>query len=142
MNAFFFLSSFIEQLLFFLIDPYYTKGELFLKVTLAGCRRVIFKKDSGGYDMEVMEVNEAKYKKAQKRAKAKLEFLRHLVTYVIVITFLAVINNVTWGGYQWWLWAALGWGIGIVSHFFQVYAFKGGQLEEKLIEKELSRMDK
>ena len=47
----------------------------------------------------------------------------------------------TWGGYQWWLWAALGWGIGIVSHFFQVYAFKGSLFEERMIERELDMMD-
>ena len=42
-----------------------------------------------------------------------------------VIAFLAIVNNMTWGGYQWWLWAALGWGIGIVSHFFPGIRFQG-----------------
>ena len=88
-----------------------------------------------------MEEHEDKYKIARKRAKAKIEFLRHLITYVIVIAFLAIVNNMTWGGYQWWLWAALGWGIGIVSHFFQVYAFKGSHFEDKMVERELERMD-
>ncbi|MBI9108608.1 MAG: 2TM domain-containing protein [Spirochaetales bacterium] len=88
-----------------------------------------------------MTDRDEKYKIARKRAKDKLDFLRHLVTYVIVIAFLAFINNRTWGGYQWWLWAALGWGIGIVSHFFQVYAFKGSAFEDRMIERELERMD-
>jgi uncharacterized membrane protein YdbT with pleckstrin-like domain len=88
-----------------------------------------------------MADRDEKYKIARKRAKDKLDFLRHLVTYVIVIAFLAFINNRTWGGYQWWLWAALGWGIGIVSHFFQVYAFKGSAFEDRMIERELEKMD-
>lgn len=87
-----------------------------------------------------MDEREERYKIARKRAKAKIDFLRHLITYIIVIAFLAIVNNMTWGGYQWWLWAALGWGIGIVSHFFQVYAFKGSMFEEKMIERELDMM--
>lgn len=88
-----------------------------------------------------MTDRDEKYEIARKRAKDKLDFLRHLVTYIIVIAFLAFINNRTWGGYQWWLWAALGWGIGIVSHFFQVYAFKGSAFEDKMIERELDKMN-
>ena len=88
-----------------------------------------------------MEEKEDRYTIARKRAKAKIDFFRHLVTYIIVIAFLAVVNNMTWGGYQWWLWPALGWGIGIVSHFFQVYAFKGSHFEERMIERELDRME-
>lgn len=89
-----------------------------------------------------MNDDDEKYKIARKRAKAKIDFLRHLVTYVIVISFLAIINNIMiGGGYQWWLWAAFGWGIGIVSHFFQVYAFKGSLFEEKMIKRELEMMD-
>ena len=87
------------------------------------------------------EERDDKYRIARKRAKAKIDFLRHLVTYLVVIGFLAIVNNMTWGGYQWWLWAALGWGIGLVSHFFSVYAFKGSLFEERMIERELEQMD-
>ncbi len=90
---------------------------------------------------ELFMDRDEKYNIARKRAKAKIDFLRHLITYIIVIAFLAIVNNMTWGGYQWWLWAALGWGIGIVSHFFQVYAFKGSLFEERMIERELDMMD-
>lgn len=88
-----------------------------------------------------MDINEEKYERARKRAQEKMGFLRHLVTYIVTMLFLAVVNNMTWGGYQWWLWAALGWGIGVVSHFFQVYAFKNSSLERRLIEKELEDME-
>ncbi|MDC7226575.1 MAG: 2TM domain-containing protein [Spirochaetales bacterium] len=88
-----------------------------------------------------MDEREEKYRIARKRAKAKIDFLRHLVTYLIVIAFLAVVNNITYNGYQWWLWPALGWGIGIVSHFLSVYTFKGSLFEERMIERELEAMD-
>ncbi|MDC7125887.1 MAG: 2TM domain-containing protein [Spirochaetales bacterium] len=82
-----------------------------------------------------------KYKRAKKRARDKIGFLRHLCIYVIVIAFLAIINRMTWGGYNWWLWPALGWGIGVLSHFLQVYAFGSGSLEERMIQRELDLMD-
>ena len=58
-----------------------------------------------------------KFELARKIAQRKVSFIRHAITYLVVMAALAIINNVTWGGYQWWLWAALGWGIGVTSHF-------------------------
>ncbi len=77
---------------------------------------------------------------ARKRVRAKLDFFKHFITYLVVICFLAIINNMTYGGYQWWLWPALGWGIGLITHFFSIFLFKGSELEEKLIRKELDNM--
>ncbi|MBI9101142.1 MAG: 2TM domain-containing protein [Spirochaetales bacterium] len=84
---------------------------------------------------------EEKLKIARKRVRAKLDFFKHFISYVVVIAFLAVINNMTYGGYQWWLWPALGWGIGLVMHFFSLFLFKGGELESRLIRKELDNME-
>ena len=69
-------------------------------------------------------------------------FFRHLIIYFCAIAGFAIINNLTnAGGYQWWLWPALGWGIGIVSHFFSIYLFKSGSLEKRLIQQEMEKMD-
>ena len=84
--------------------------------------------------------DENRMEEARKRAKAKAEFIRHLMSYLVIMAFLALINNVTGSGYQWWLWPALGWGIGIVSHFLKTYV-TGGRLEEKLVDQELEKMD-
>ena len=51
-----------------------------------------------------------KMEKAKKIAARKLDFLRHFFIYAAVMAVLAIINNATWRGYQWWLWPALGWG--------------------------------
>lgn len=58
-----------------------------------------------------------------------------------MIAALAIINNLTSPGYQWWLWPALGWGIGVFSHFLSVFLFQGERLEKKLIEREMEKMD-
>ena len=71
----------------------------------------------------------------------EMDFFRHLGAYVVVMAVLAIINNVTSPGYQWWLWPALGWGIGIVFHFMSIFVFAGGKLEKRLVDKELEKMD-
>jgi hypothetical protein len=48
-------------------------------------------------------------------------FARHLATYVIVISGLAFINLLTGDGTLWFLFPAIGWGIGLASHGASVY---------------------
>jgi hypothetical protein len=45
-------------------------------------------------------------------------FLSHLGPYLIVIGCLAAINLLTSPSYPWFLWPALGWGIGLVLHLW------------------------
>lgn len=80
--------------------------------------------------------------KSRKIAKKKADFIKHFIIYIVVIVFLAVINNVTYRGYQWWLWPALGWGIGVTLNFFSVYVFKGRELEDRIMKSELDKMDR
>jgi hypothetical protein len=90
-----------------------------------------------------MEKEDKKHEQARKIAKNKVSFIRHAVTYLIVMAALAVINNVTSGGYQWWLWPALGWGIGVAFHFADAFLFKGmslKRLEDELTKRELEKM--
>ncbi len=82
-----------------------------------------------------------KRERAQRVVAAKLGFIRHAVVYVMVIAGLAVINNVTSGGYQWWLWPAFGWGMGLVSNFISAYVFRSGALQNKLVAREMEKLD-
>lgn len=69
-------------------------------------------------------------------------FYSHLVNYVLVIAFLFVINFITSPGYIWAWWAALGWGIGVLTHalsVFEVFNFFGPDWEKKQVEKRLGR---
>jgi uncharacterized membrane protein YdbT with pleckstrin-like domain len=84
--------------------------------------------------------DQERIEQARKIAQGKVGFIRHFLIYVVVIAFLAIINNVTYSGYQWWLWPALGWGIGVVLNFFSVYLFQGKALEERIMKSELDKM--
>ena len=92
-----------------------------------------------------MEDKEKRQEMAKKIAKSKVDFLRHLGTYVFVMIVLAVINNATNpGGNQWWLWPAGIWGAFILANFFKVFVFKGGAMkryEDELVRRELEKMD-
>jgi hypothetical protein len=82
-----------------------------------------------------------KYKLARKIAERKVGFIRHAAIYLLVIAGLAIINNVTYGGYQWWLWPALGWGIGVASHFLSAFLYQSGALVDRVAKRELEKMD-
>lgn len=84
--------------------------------------------------------DQERIEQARKIAQGKVGFIRHFLIYVVVIAFLAIINNVTYSGHQWWLWPALGWGIGVVLNFFSVYLFQGKALEERIMKSELDKM--
>jgi two-component system LytT family sensor kinase len=83
--------------------------------------------------------------RARRRLSAERGFYIHLTTYVIVIGFLFLINAMT--GSRWWfVWPALGWGIGILVHAlaaFGLAGFLGRDWEERrlreLIEQEKTR---
>jgi uncharacterized membrane protein YdcZ (DUF606 family) len=93
-----------------------------------------------------MEDKEKRQEIAKKVAKSKIDFLRHLGTYVFVMIVLAVINNVTNpGGTQWWLWPAGIWGAFVVANFFKVFVLRGGAMkryEDQLTQKELEKMER
>jgi len=78
---------------------------------------------------------------ARKIAQRKVGFVRHAITYLVVMVALVLVNNLTWGGYQWWLWPALGWGIGVVSHFLSAFLYQSGNLVDRLAKKELEKMN-
>src|SRR5690242_6571883 len=61
-------------------------------------------------------------------ARKRASFKSNLITYCIVIGFLWVIWYITYGknhrdGWPWPIWPTLGWGIGILFHFFSSYVY-------------------
>ena len=59
-------------------------------------------------------------RRARRRAAAEAGFYGHVMSYLGVIAFLALINLfTTW--YPWFLWPALGWGIGLFAHYMAVF---------------------
>lgn len=90
--------------------------------------------------MEILPDKETiAYRKASRRVKDLKEFYGNLTSYGIVIPFLAILNLMTAPGYLWFLWPALGWGVGIAFHAISVFGI-GKSWEERKI-KELMEKD-
>ncbi len=59
-------------------------------------------------------------RRARRRAAAEVGFYTHLMSYLGVMVFLALINLFT-TRYPWFIWPALGWGVGLFSHYMAVF---------------------
>ena len=69
-------------------------------------------------------------------------FYTHLIRFVVIMTFLFILNYMTSPHYIWAWWTLLGWGIGIIFHglkVFNVINFFGPEWEKKQVEKQLGR---
>ena len=87
---------------------------------------------------------ENKYFRAKNRVEQIKKFHLSLFSYVFFILFLAGLNYwVNQWSNPWFLWAAFGWGIGILFHALKTYGsnlFLGKHWEEKKI-KEIMNQD-
>jgi hypothetical protein len=91
-------------------------------------------------------MDDYQYEEARRRVEDKKGFYKHLGTYVIVITFLFLLNVLSSSGHFWFIYPALGWGVGLVSHYFRVFGLPGmggseEEWERREVEKELRRLD-
>ena len=79
-------------------------------------------------------------RRARRRAGAEAGFYGHLMSYLGTIAFLALINLMT-TRYPWFIWPALGWGIGLFAHYMAVFGSRS--LKERYfdpaVERELRR---
>ncbi len=65
---------------------------------------------------------ESKYLRAKERVAILKKFYSNLMSYIITISFLAGLNYYSnqWSR-PWFLWAAFGWGIGIIIHAIKAF---------------------
>jgi hypothetical protein len=67
---------------------------------------------------------EDKYFRAKERVEALKKFYGSLLSYVIFITLLGALNYwIDEWRYPWFLWAAFGWGIGLVFQAVKAFDF-------------------
>lgn len=86
--------------------------------------------------------NQEAYRRAKRRAEAKIGFYIHLAVYVGVNILLIIINLSTSPQYIWFKWPLLGWGICVFFHGMSIFVFSGKkfqEIKEKMIEKEMKR---
>lgn len=74
-------------------------------------------------------VGELEAAKCEWLRRHREEFFGHLRAYLIVIFMLMVINLMTSRGYFWFVWPALGWGIGIAFHASDTFFVSQERLE-------------
>lgn len=69
-------------------------------------------------------------------------FYSHLVVYLVSVVAMVVAGLVFESGYPWYIWPALGWGMGVVAHglaVFEVFFLFGADWERRQVEKRLRR---
>ena len=74
-------------------------------------------------------------KKLWEEAERRVGFKIHLSTYILVNLGLTAINLWLSPKHLWVVFSALGWGVGVVSHYLSVYQFKSMFSIEKEFEK-------
>lgn len=82
------------------------------------------------------EAERQAYRRARKQATREAGFYGHLMWYGTVIGFLFLINLLT-GSYPWFLWPALVWGFGLMSHFSAVFGWRW--IHERVFEPAIQR---
>lgn len=106
------------------------------------------------YDYEENEVSDNplsdseyqdRYEQAKKRVDEIKEFYSHVVAYVCVNILVYVIDLLNNGQLDWAYWVTLGWGIGVVAHFFNVFGenlFLGRDWEARKIRQIMDESEK
>ena len=77
------------------------------------------------------------YERARRRASREAGFYVHLMWYGIVIGSLLIVNLIVSPSFEWWIFPALGWGIGLASHFGGVYGWRW--IHERVFEPAVQR---
>ncbi len=86
-----------------------------------------------------------RYLRAKERVAEIKKFYTSLIGYIVFISLLAAVNYYTneWR-YMWFLWAAFGWGIGIVFQAAKAYQwspFMGKNWEERKLKEFMEEED-
>lgn len=81
--------------------------------------------------------------RAEARVKAREDFRMHALIYVLVNAFLWVLwftaDGLATGGIPWPAYASIGWGIGLIAHWWSVYGVNDSRREAE-IEREMRRL--
>jgi hypothetical protein len=90
------------------------------------------------------EVGDDAYKAARRRVRRRIQFYRHLTTYVVANLILLAFDALTGDGF-WVQWVAGVWGAFLLFDFLSGFVFPGlwgSEAERRMIERELRRRGK
>ena len=77
---------------------------------------------------------------AKTKVREKIGFIQHLAAYIICIFGIFLIDHFGCPNVTWWYWPAMGWGIGVIVHFFSIQPFAWKLFGEKMLQKELDKL--
>lgn len=81
------------------------------------------------------------YRKARKIVKAKKDFRSSAIAFAVFMPILITINLLTNPSYLWFLWALMGWGMGLLGAYHEAYIKpKYDERDSHEIEKEMEKM--
>jgi hypothetical protein len=88
--------------------------------------------------MQVEFTKDQKYLKAKKRVKKIKGFYTHLTVYSFIIPTIIFVNLKFEPHFHWFWFSALGWGTGLLLHWFNAFGFNllgiGDNWEDKKVE--------
>jgi hypothetical protein len=77
---------------------------------------------------------------ARRRVQARMGFVIHASIYVVMNLGFVAIWYMTGSRYPWFVWPALGWGIGVLAHGVTLVIGPGSAVERRAIDRELRRL--
>lgn len=77
-------------------------------------------------------------RQARRRAGMKMGWYIHAAVYVLVNLFLAAIS--LGNGGTWFMYPALGWGLGLAIHGIVTFFIVGGNMQARLVERERRKL--
>jgi hypothetical protein len=110
-----------------------------VRVGGSGRTRMGFGDDEEVIDMERDDSGE--YREVRRTVRRRLRFLRHASTFLLINSFLFLLDWSTGGGY-WVQWVALIWGAFLAWEFVSTFlapGLWGRDMEERLIRREMRR---
>jgi hypothetical protein len=84
--------------------------------------------------------NESPEAQATRRVQARMGFFVHASIYVVMNLGFVAIWYMTGSTYPWFVWPALGWGIGVLAHGVTLMIGPGSAAERRAIDRELRRL--
>lgn len=85
--------------------------------------------------------DDAEVRRIRRRVRRRLDFYRHLGTYVVVVGLLALLDGAIGG--DWWVqWVAIIWGAFLALQFMSTFVSPnlwGRDVEERMVRRELER---
>ena len=82
------------------------------------------------------------YERARRIVKSRFDFYQHLGVFVVLISFLAVLNHILSPGRYWVIWPLIFWGVAVALHGVSaLLTARREDLMDRLTQEEMAKAD-